>query len=75
MTKIIVAGAGHGGLAAAALLARDGFDVTVYEKNKRADLGYDWTDIFAPGALKIASVPMPEKDKFTRSLLIASSTA
>ena len=65
MKKIIVAGAGHGGLAAAALLARGGFDVTVYEKNKRSSLGYDWTDIFAPGALKIASVPMPEKDKFT----------
>ena len=62
---ILVAGAGHGGLAAAALLAKDGFDVTVYERNERASLGYDWTDIFAPGALKIAGVPMPDDDKFT----------
>ena len=62
---ILVAGAGHGGLAAAALLAKDGFDVTVYEKNERAALGYDWTDIFAPGALKIAEIPMPDNDKFT----------
>ena len=33
--KIIVAGAGHGGIAAGALLAKNGFDVTVYEKQKR----------------------------------------
>lgn len=44
--KIIVAGGGHGGIAAAALLAEHGFDVTVYEKNRREDMGYDWTDIF-----------------------------
>ena len=31
---IIIAGAGHGGLAAGALLAEKGFDVTVYEKKK-----------------------------------------
>ena len=35
MKKIIVAGAGHGGLTAAYNLAKNGFDVTVYEKNKR----------------------------------------
>ena len=63
--KIIIAGAGHGGLAAGALLAEKGFDVTVYEKKKETELGYDWTDIFAPGALAIAGIPMPEKDKFS----------
>jgi 1-hydroxy-2-isopentenylcarotenoid 3,4-desaturase len=31
--KVVIIGAGCGGLAAAALLARDGFDVTVVEKN------------------------------------------
>ena len=31
-TKIIVAGGGHGGIAAAAILAESGYDVTVYEK-------------------------------------------
>lgn len=61
---IIIAGAGHGGLAAGALLAEKGFDVTVYEKKKETELGYDWTDIFAPGALAVAGIPMPEKDKF-----------
>ena len=54
--RIIVAGLGHGGIAAAASLARAGFDVTVYEKRKEGTLGYDWTDILAPGALKTAKI-------------------
>ncbi len=62
--KIIVAGLGHGGIAAAALLAKAGYDVTVYEKKKEGTLGYDWTDIFAPDALKIAEIGMPDDDKF-----------
>lgn len=63
-TKIIVAGLGHGGIAAAALLAKRGFDVTVYEKKSEGTLGYDWTDIFAPAALQIAEIPMPDEDKY-----------
>ncbi len=43
-TKIVVAGAGHGGIAAAALLARKGYDVTLVEQNEEASLGYDWRD-------------------------------
>lgn len=62
--KIIVAGGGHGGIAAAALLAEKGFDVTVYEKNSKNCLGYDWTDIFAPSALAAAEIDMPPEDMF-----------
>lgn len=62
--RIIVAGLGHGGIATAAILARAGFDVTVYEQKKEGTLGYDWTDIFAPDALGVAGMPMPPKDKF-----------
>ncbi|MCR5149987.1 MAG: NAD(P)-binding protein [Clostridiales bacterium] len=46
MKKIIVAGAGHAGLVAAALLAENGFDVTVIEKNPRSAMGHDWEDRF-----------------------------
>lgn len=46
MKKIIVVGAGHGGLVAAAKLAKSGYDVTVYEKKKRDELGHDWEDRF-----------------------------
>ncbi len=62
--KIIVAGAGHGGIAAAAFLAGAGLDVTVYERNKKGTLGYDWTDIFAPSAWKAAGMAMPPAEKF-----------
>ena len=62
--KIIVAGLGHGGIAAAALLAKNGYDVTVFEKKEQGTLGYDWTDIFAPAALRIAEIPMPPRSKY-----------
>ena len=62
--KIIVAGLGHGGIAAAAILAESGYDVTVYEKQSEGTLGYDWTDIFAPKALEIAEIGMPDEDRF-----------
>lgn len=44
--KIIVAGAGHGGLVAAAMLSKAGHEVTVIEKQKRESLGHDWEDRF-----------------------------
>lgn len=62
--KIIVAGLGHGGISAAAILAANGYDVTVYEKKKEGTLGYDWTDIFAPRSLEYAGIPMPPEDKY-----------
>lgn len=62
--NIIVAGGGHGGIAVASILSRNGFDVTVYEKNSRENMGYDWTDIFDPKALAKAGIPMPEEGLF-----------
>ncbi len=62
--KIIVAGGGHGGIATASILSRNGFDVTVYEKSARENMGYDWTDIFDPKALAKAGIPMPDKALF-----------
>lgn len=59
--KIIVAGGGHGGIAAAMRLAQHGFDVTVYERHKREDMGYDWTDIFDKKGFTCLGIPLPEK--------------
>ncbi len=59
--KIVVAGGGHGGIAVASILSRNGFDVTVYEKNTRENMGYDWTDIFDPKALAKSDIPMPHE--------------
>ena len=64
MARIIVAGGGHGGLGAAALLARSGFDVTVCEKNAREDMGYDWTDIFDKKGLFAVGLGLPEEGKY-----------
>lgn len=44
--KIIIAGAGHGGLVAGALLAKAGHQVELYEKNSQENLGHDWEDRF-----------------------------
>ncbi|MBQ7579895.1 MAG: NAD(P)/FAD-dependent oxidoreductase [Clostridia bacterium] len=59
--RIIVAGAGHGGLSAAYNLAKKGYDVTVYEKHKEKDLGYGWGDFFDMKAFSAAGLPLPPK--------------
>lgn len=61
MKKILVAGAGHGGLVAAAYLAEKGYDVEVFEKNKREDMGYDWHDTMLYNTLEIAGVKKVNK--------------
>lgn len=43
---ILIAGAGHGGLVAGALLAGAGHSVTVLEEKQRDALGHDWEDRF-----------------------------
>ncbi|MBQ6066050.1 MAG: NAD(P)/FAD-dependent oxidoreductase [Clostridia bacterium] len=64
MKRILVAGAGHGGLAAGAILAKNGFDVTVVEKEQREALGHDWEDRFTFSLLTellgIAEADLPE---------------
>ncbi len=62
--KIIVAGGGHGGIAAGMLLAKKGFDVTVYEKNKRDSMGYDWMDAFDATAFEDIGIPMPSEENY-----------
>ncbi len=59
--KIVVVGAGIGGLYAAGLLAEQGHEVTVYEKEKKAeDMRYDWFDDVNPQAFSLANLPLPE---------------
>lgn len=64
MKKIIVAGAGHGGLAAAALLAAQGYDVTVLEAKKRAEMGHDWHDVMNRDTLETLLTDPPAEDPF-----------
>lgn len=61
---IIIAGGGHGGIALGYQLAKRGYDVTVYEKHTRENMGYDWTDIFDKKGLFAAEMELPAPDKF-----------
>ena len=58
--KILVAGAGHGGLTAAAQLAKAGFQVTVVERHGKENLGYDWFDALNPAVFAMVGCPHPE---------------
>ena len=42
---VLVAGCGHGGLSAAYILAKNGYEVKVFEKKNYDELGYDWHDV------------------------------
>lgn len=64
MKKIIVAGAGHGGLTAAYNLAEKGYDVTVLELQKREDIGYDWHDAMDLSAFDESGLPRPAEDMY-----------
>lgn len=59
MKKILIAGAGHGGLMAAYNLAKQGFDVTVFEKKEREDLGHDWHDFLNYNAFDKSGLERP----------------
>ena len=58
--KIIVAGAGIGGLKAAALLAAGGHEVTVYEKRRRDELTSDWYEDVEPKLFDDTDAKLPE---------------
>ncbi len=68
MKSILVAGAGHGGLSAAAILAKNGYSVTVLEKSSRELLGHDWHDCMDIPAFTFADIPVPPEEDFTRGL-------
>ncbi|MDE6723068.1 MAG: NAD(P)/FAD-dependent oxidoreductase, partial [Eubacterium sp.] len=62
--KINVAGGGHGGIAAGMLLAKKGYDVTVYERHSKEKMGYDWTDIFDKKGWEAIGLPIPDKSLY-----------
>ena len=59
--KIIIIGAGHGGLQAAKVLAKADFDVTIYEKSSKEKVGYDWRDDIEPTVFDDLNIPVPEE--------------
>ncbi len=65
MKKIVVAGAGHGGLTAAYHLAQKGYDVTVLEMQKREEMGHDWHDALDFSAFDDSGIPRPSEDMYS----------
>ena len=64
MKKVIVAGAGIGGLSAAINLAAKGYDVTLYEQKQKNELGYDWRDTIVKDIFDRAEIPVPDASNF-----------
>lgn len=62
--KILIAGAGIGGIVAAARLANAGFDVELYEQQPREQIGYDWTDDFDIKILDELDIPRPDSSSY-----------
>ena len=68
MKRILIAGAGHGGLAAAYNLSQKGYDVTVIEKRSRENLGYDWHDAIDMSAFTDSGIPCPDETMYTPNI-------
>ena len=55
---------GQGGMVAAIRLAKQGHDVTVFEKSKRGEVSYDWRDDIRADVFEAAGLPMPERNVY-----------
>lgn len=64
MARIAVIGMGQGGMVAAIRLAKQGHDVTAFEKSKRGEVSYDWRDDIRADVFEAAGLPMPERDVY-----------
>ncbi len=64
MSKILVAGAGHGGLVAAIHLAKNGYDITVIEKDTPDTVGHDWHDWLSLDAFDRSGIDRPDESTF-----------
>ena len=62
MKKILIAGAGHGGLVVGAKLAKNGYDVHVFERFCNDKLGYPWDDMMNRDTFDVAEIEYDIKD-------------
>ncbi len=61
MGKIVIIGANQGALVAGELLGKQGYDVVLYEKNKKENVSYPWHDNMTPSTFERIGIPLPPK--------------
>ena len=64
--KILVLGAGQGGMVAAIKLAEAGYDVTVLEAAKKEETGYPWYDDIRHDIFDLVGIPEPPREDYTQ---------
>ena len=69
MRKVIVIGAGIGGLYATKPLSELGYNVTVIEARAREDLGYPWYDSVSPTTFKDVGLALPDDVTIPKQVL------
>ncbi len=57
--KVVIIGAGPGGAVLARELARNGIEVTIYEKGSLEELGHNWSDAVELESLQTAGLEIP----------------
>lgn len=69
MARILIAGAGHGGVVAAIKLSSAGYDVTIFEKEDKDNIGLAQSDSFSADAFTYADIPIPDGFKYAKNRL------
>lgn len=68
MKKIVVLGAGHGGLVAAIKLSQAGYDITIVEKSEREKISFNWEDDIRFDIFKIVGLENPSEEIYSQKL-------
>jgi len=68
MKKIVVLGAGHGGVLAAIKLATNGYDVTILEKAERGQVSHNWEDDIRFDIFKFLEIDPPPEEVYSQKL-------
>lgn len=64
--KIAVLGMGQGGLVAAVKLAKAGFDVDVFEREREGEVSYPWFDDITFNVFDAVGIPTPPREDYTQ---------
>ncbi len=66
MSKIVIVGANQGALVSGELLGKQGYEVILFEKNKKEEVAYPWHDNMSPATFKRIGIPLPPQSIATK---------